>query len=184
MNAKRLVSLTKIIIRGFMLTAIAFSFMHIVAAGKLIGLDSVSAWALPFLVDGVAGLGLVWRSEAFSKATNKMGLWTQVTAGALSLACNVTAGHNAGLRAFGVFTVALFLFSEWASGRVQGREVDERREAEIAAAAAAKAAADKLAASQAKAAATRAAKKAARDAMLSEADKVTKAAARKRLQAA
>lgn len=121
-------TITKTIVRGFMLLAAAFSFKHILYTGEIhLGLDKAEYWALPFMIDGMAILGLFWRGEKYSTGTNKIGFWTQLTAGSLSLAANVAAGHSAGQKAFGIFVIALFLFTEWASGRVESRAAEVAR---------------------------------------------------------
>ncbi|GGL18166.1 hypothetical protein GCM10012284_60950 [Mangrovihabitans endophyticus] len=71
---------------------------------------------------------MVMRGAAFSRATRQLGFRVQVAAGLLSLACNVFAGDTVGERVYGVLIVALFVFSEWLSDRMEGREVDVERE--------------------------------------------------------
>uniref|UniRef100_UPI003F493B2B hypothetical protein n=1 Tax=Actinoplanes sp. CA-084688 TaxID=3239901 RepID=UPI003F493B2B len=61
------------------------------------------------------------RSEAFSSSTRSLGFRVQITAGALSLACNVFAGNTLGERIYGVLIVALFVLSEWLSDRIESR---------------------------------------------------------------
>lgn len=122
-------STTKTIVRAFMVVAAAFSFKHILYTGEHhLQLDTAEYWALPFLVDGLAILGLIWRGEKYSTFTRRMGFWTQLTAGSLSLAANVAAGRSMGQKAFGIFVVALFLFTEWASGRVESRAAEVARQ--------------------------------------------------------
>jgi len=104
----------------------------------------------PAAIDGIAVIGMVMRGAAFSRDTRRLGFRVQVAAGVLSLACNAFAGSTVGERVYGVLIVALFVFSEWLSDRIEGREVDEQREQAV-----------KRAAAVAKGKATRAANKAA-----------------------
>jgi hypothetical protein len=120
---------TKSIVRSFMLASAFFSFKHILFTGRVhLGLDLLEYWALPFMIDGMAIIGLIWRGEKYSTFTRKLGFWTQLTAGSLSLAANVAAGHSKGQQGFGVFVIALFLFTEWAQGKVESRAAELARE--------------------------------------------------------
>lgn len=136
----------KIIVRLYFLGALAVSFCHIIESSHKVGLTGWQAITTPFAIDGIAVIGMVMRSESFSKATRKLGFRVQVTAGLLSLVCNVFAGSTAGERIYGVMIVALFVFSEWLSDRLESAAVDvEREKAERKAAAVAKAAATRAA---------------------------------------
>jgi hypothetical protein len=83
------------------------------------------SWTTPFAIDGIAVIGMVMRSKAFSRSTRRLGFRVQITAGLLSLACNVFAGDTIGERVYGAMIVALFIFSEWLSDRMESHEVDE-----------------------------------------------------------
>lgn len=142
------VSVIKAIVKAYFVAAVAGSFTHIVHAAEKIGLSGWEMWSTPFMIDGIAIIGLIMRSEQFSKDTRKWGLITQYGAGLLSLVGNVYAAENAGGMIYGVGIVALFLFSEFLSGKIQGADVDKAAEL-----------ADKRSAAARKAAATRKARK-------------------------
>lgn len=114
MNGKRnwTYLLVAVIVRAFMLGAAAISFSHIVATSHALGLGW-EAWTVPGFVDGLAVLGLVGRSPRFADSTQRAGLRLMAGAGALSLACNVYAGHNLGQQLYGVLVVAGFIAAEW-----------------------------------------------------------------------
>lgn len=119
----------KLIVKGYFFGALAVSACHIVEASHKLHLDGWQAYTTPFAIDGIAVIGLIMRSDSFASATQKLGFRVQMIAGLLSLLCNVYAGSTAGERIYGVMIVALFLFSEWLSGRLESREVERAREA-------------------------------------------------------
>lgn len=145
----------KLITRAYFLGALAGSAVHIITSAHKMGGHGVEAYATPFMIDGIAILGLHMRNEKYTDETNKIGFRTQCGAGAVSLAMNVYAAHNLFGILFGIGIVGLFIYSEWASGKIELRHNAE-------AAAKAKAEADAIAA---KAAADAAAIKAAQDAI-------------------
>lgn len=151
MNAKRTPTylLTAIVVRMFMLGAAGVSFSHIIATSQALGLGW-EAWTVPFLVDGLAVLGMIGRSAKFAAGTQRAGLRLMIGAGVLSLACNVYAGHNLGQRLYGVLIVAGFVVSEWYAAKLRpapvGPSAEDLAAAELAA---------KRSASAVKAAATR-----------------------------
>lgn len=110
--------LTALIVRLFMLGAAAISFSHIIATSHALGLGW-EAWTVPFLIDGLAVLGMIGRSAKFAASTQRAGLRLMIGAGALSLACNVYAGHNLGQRLYGVLIVAGFVVSEWYAAKLR-----------------------------------------------------------------
>lgn len=120
-------TLVKIIVKLYFLGALAVSFSHIVEASHKLGLHGWQAWTTPFAIDGIAVIGMVMRGEGFSAATRRLGFRVQLTAGLLSLACNVYAGSTTGERIYGVLIVVLFVFSEWLSDRMQSVSVDVER---------------------------------------------------------
>jgi len=142
--------LVKLIVKLYFGGALAVSFSHVIEASHKLALGGWQAWTTPFAIDGIAVIGMVMRGAAFSRDTRRLGFRVQVAAGVLSLVCNVFAGYTVGERVYGVLIVALFVFSEWLSDRMEGREVDAEREQ-----------AAKRAAAAAKGRATRAANKAA-----------------------
>lgn len=125
MNTKY--AIVKAIVKLYFLGALAISFTHIIEASHKLQLTGWQAFTTPFAIDGIAVIGMVMRSEAFSAATRKLGFRVQITAGLLSLACNVYAGDTVGERVYGAMIVGLFIFSEWLSDRMESREVDEAR---------------------------------------------------------
>lgn len=106
-----------IIVRLFMVGAATISFMHIVHTSTALGL-TWEAWTVPFLIDGLAVLGMIGRSARFAGKTQRAGLRLMVGAGALSLACNVYAGENLGQRLYGVLIVAGFVTAEWYASKL------------------------------------------------------------------
>lgn len=96
----------------FILATAGFSFIHIVHTSQMLGL-TWEAWSVPFLIDGLAVLGMLGRSHRFAAETRRAGLKLMVGAGLVSLAANIAAGHNAGQRAFGLLVVVGFVVSEW-----------------------------------------------------------------------
>lgn len=109
--------LVKTIIVAFMLGAAGVSFLHIVHTAEMLGLG-IEKWTVPFIIDGLAVLGLVGRSGKFAEATQRAGLKLMAGAGALSLAANVAAGANAGQRIYGALIVAAFITAEWYGGKL------------------------------------------------------------------
>ena len=124
-------TIVKLIIKLYFLGALAVSFMHIVGAAHKLDLMGWQSYTTPFSIDGIAVIGMVMRSARWSTDTNRLGFRVQVTAGLLSLACNVYAGNTIGERIYGVVIVALFVFSEWLSDHMVTR-ADELKAAEVA----------------------------------------------------
>jgi hypothetical protein len=139
------VSLVKGITKLYFAGALAGSATHIITASHKMGGTGIEAMVTPLMIDGIAIIGMVMRSEDFSKRTNKIGFIVQCVMGAMSLAMNVAAAHNLFGVAFGIAIVSLFIFSEWLGDQIEGREVD----GQTAAAAAAEKAAAELAAATA-----------------------------------
>lgn len=137
----------KRIARGYFFLALVVSFLHLVHAGMKGGLTWES-YLIPFMVDGIAMMGMMMRGEEFATRTRKIGFRTQIIAGLLSLTGNVYAAHNVAGMILGVAVVALFVFAEWLTDQIESAEVETARK--VAAEAEAK-----KAASVAKAAATR-----------------------------
>lgn len=111
--------------------ALAGSFSHIVTSAYKLGADKwYEAWATPLLIDGLAVIGMIMRSEDFSKRTNKIGFILQCVMGSLSLAMNVYAANNLFGVLFGIALVGCFILAEWLKDNIEGREVDGREEQE------------------------------------------------------
>lgn len=120
------VSIIRTVPRLYFVAALTLSFIHLVHAGHKGGL-AWEAWTIPFMVDGIAIMGLTMRSTDFASRTRKIGFRTQCIAGALSLSGNVYAAHNIGTGVFGVAVVALFVFSEWITDQIESAAVEEAR---------------------------------------------------------
>lgn len=122
MNKVKLVKgITKLYFAG----ALAGSATHIITASHKMGGSGIEAMVTPLMIDGIAIIGMVMRSEDFSKRTNKIGFIVQCVMGAMSLAMNVAAAHNFFGVMFGIAIVGLFIFSEWLGDQIEAREVDE-----------------------------------------------------------
>lgn len=126
------VQLVKGITKLYFAGALAGSFIHIVTAAEKLGGHGVEAYATPFMIDGIAIIGMVMRGEEFSARTNKIGFRVQCVMGAMSLAMNVYAAHSLFGVLFGIAVVSLFVFAEWLKDQIEGREVDEKAQAEEA----------------------------------------------------
>ena len=124
------VSIVKAIVKLYFIGAIAGSFTHIITAAGKVGLEGWEMYSTPFMIDGLAIIGMIMRSDAFSARTRKIGFRTQLVMGLISLTANVYAAHNAGGMIFGVGIVALFLFSEWLSDNMESAGADSVTEAE------------------------------------------------------
>lgn len=134
--------IVKAIVKIYFLAALAGSFTHIVEAAGKAGLVGWEQWSTPFMIDGLAIIGMVMRGADFSAKTRKLGFQVQCVMGLFSLIANVYAAHNVGGVIYGVMIVALFVFAELLSERMESAQVDKDREAkEKRAAAAQKAAA-------------------------------------------
>lgn len=120
------VSIIKLIVRLYFAGAIAGSFAHIITAAGKLGGHGIEAYAVPFMIDGVAIIGMVMRSADFCKRTNRIGFRVQCVMGAFSLAMNVYAARNLFGVLFGIAIVALFVFSEWLSDQIDPASVDSR----------------------------------------------------------
>lgn len=92
---------------------------HITHTAHTIGLGGYQAETLFILIDIVAIVGKVLTMKYFAKSTRKIGLRLLVTAGTLSLACNVFAGSNLGERLYGAFIVVLFVGLEQVVTRIK-----------------------------------------------------------------
>lgn len=124
------------IVKLYFVGAITGSFIHIVAAAEFLGGHGIEAFSVPFMIDGIAIIGMVMRSPDFSKRTNRIGFKVQCGMGLLSLIMNILAAHNLFGVLYGIGIVGLFVFSEWLSDHIEPASVDNR-EAEAAAIAAA-----------------------------------------------
>jgi len=131
------VRIVKTIVKAYFVGALAGSFAHIVTAAEKLGGQGVEALAAPFMIDGLAIIGMVMRSDDFSKRTNKIGFILQCVMGAFSLTMNVIAANSLYGVLFGVALVSCFVLAEWLKDQIEGREVDLRAAAELKAAKAA-----------------------------------------------
>lgn len=146
------VNVVKVTVKLYFIGALAGSFTHIITAAHKAGLGGWEAWSVPFMIDGLAIIGLVMRSTAFSQATRKTGLRVQAVMGLASMAANVYAAHNTGGAVYGAALVALWLASEHLAGNLAPASVDQAAAAKAKrSAAAAKGAATRKANAKAKA---------------------------------
>src|ERR1700755_1125715 len=128
------VKTAKLISRGYFVLALVVIFRHLIHAGMKGGL-TWEAYLIPFMVDGIAMMGMLLRGEEFASKTRKIGFRTQIGAGVLSLAGNVYAAHNVGGMVLGVAVVGLFIFAEWLTDQIHSAadEVEAQAIAEAAA---------------------------------------------------
>ena len=136
----RKVKTVKAIVKGYFAGALTGSFIHIVTSAEKMGGHGVEAYATPFMIDGLAVIGMIMRSEDFSERTNKIGFRVQCVTGLMSLAMNVYAAKSLFGVLFGIAVVACFILAEYLGGVIESREVDKREENAKKAAAAAAAA--------------------------------------------
>jgi len=120
------VKTVKAIVKGYFAGALTGSFIHIVTSAEKMGGHGVEAYATPFMIDGLAVIGMIMRSEDFSKRTNKIGFIVQCVTGSMSLAMNVYAAKSLFGVLFGIAVVACFILAEYLGGVIEGREVDMR----------------------------------------------------------
>ena len=119
------VSMMKGITKLYFVGALTGSFIHIVTSAHKLGGEGIEAYATPFMIDGIAVMGMAMRSEDFSKRTNKIGFRVQCITGAMSLSMNVYAANSLFGILFGIALVGMFVFSEWLCDQIEGREVDD-----------------------------------------------------------
>ncbi len=125
------VKIVQAIVKLYFVGALAGSFVHIISAAEKLGLSGWEAWSTPFMIDGLALIGMVMRSDDFSAATRKLGFRVQVVMGAFSLVANVYAAKSVGGVIYGVMIVALYIAAEWITDRIESVQVDRDREAAI-----------------------------------------------------
>lgn len=125
------VKIVQAIVKLYFVGALAGSFVHIISAAEKLGLSGWEAWSTPFMIDGLALIGMVLRSEDFSAATRKLGFRVQMVMGAFSLIANVYAAKSIGGVIYGVMIVALYIAAEWITDRVESSQVDRDREQAI-----------------------------------------------------
>lgn len=125
------VKIVQAIVKLYFVGAFAGSFVHIISAAEKLGLSGWEAWSAPFMIDGLALIGMVLRSDDFSQDTRKLGFRVQMAMGAFSLIANVYAAQNIGGVIYGVMIVALYITAEWITGRVESSQVDRDREAKL-----------------------------------------------------
>ncbi len=118
------VKLVKGITKAYFGGALLGSATHIIASSHKLGGSGIEAMVTPLMIDGIAVIGMVMRSEDFSERTNKIGFRVQCVMGAMSLGMNVYAAKNLFGVLFGIAIVGLFIFAEWLNDQIEGREVD------------------------------------------------------------
>lgn len=115
----------KLITKAYFFGALSISFTHIITSAHKMGGEGYEPYVAPFMVDGVALLGMHMRNEKYDDRTNKIGLWAQCSAGLLSLAMNVHAAHSLFGMLLGIGVVLLFLATEWMAGNIRLRKDSE-----------------------------------------------------------
>jgi uncharacterized protein DUF2637 len=123
-----------VIVRLYLVAALAASFSHIITSAHKLGLDGWEAWSAPFIIDGIAIMGMVMRGNEFSARTRKIGFRVQLGMGLASLAANVYAADSIGGIIFGVAVVAVFVLAEWLSDNMESAQAEQARLAAIEAA--------------------------------------------------
>lgn len=134
-----------ILVYGFMAGAARFSYHHIESLFLWLGCSAEEAHWAPIFIDGFAFLGWLGRRRRFVEETRKTGLRLMYGAGAVSLVCNVAAGHTWGSRLFGVVVVTGFMVAERYADRLSPRPVGRKLDPAVAKRRAAKAAATRAA---------------------------------------
>lgn len=119
----------KMITRGYFVAALAASSTHAVVAAHKAGLTGWEAWSVPVMVDGMAVLGLIMRSDAFASDTRRLGLRVQVIMGVVQVLLNVYAASSWGGVVYGVAVVGLYVAAEALSDRIRGKDVEEAEKA-------------------------------------------------------
>lgn len=109
------------IVNLYFVAALILSFTHIMTTGHKLHTTGWQVWFWPFMLDGIAVIGMVMRTDKWSDHTNKVGFRVQMVAGTLSLGANVYAGNTVGDIITGVGAVGLFLFAEWLSDQLETR---------------------------------------------------------------
>lgn len=113
-----------LIVHGYLVGAAYLSFGHIIDVAHGLGAGNES-WTWPFMIDGFAILGRLLMSKKLAAKTRKIGFKMLVTAGILSLVCNVMAGDAIGQKLTGLGVVLGFLVAEWAAGLLEGAPVEQ-----------------------------------------------------------
>lgn len=119
----------KLITKAYFIGALSISFTHIITSAHKMGGEGYEPYVAPFMVDGIALLGMHMRNEKYDDRTNKIGLWAQSLAGLVSLAMNVHAAHSLFGMLLGIGVVVLFLATEWMAGNIRLRKDSEAEQA-------------------------------------------------------
>lgn len=119
----------KLITKAYFFGALSISFTHIITSAHKMGGEGYEPYIAPFMVDGIALLGMHMRNEKYDDRTNKIGLWAQCSAGMVSLAMNVHAAHSLFGLLLGIGVVVLFLATEWMAGNIRLRVDSEAAQA-------------------------------------------------------
>lgn len=116
------------IVRAYFVAALAGSFVHVIEAAGLVGLTGWEKWSTPFMIDGLAIVGMMMRSAAFAEKTRRTGFRVQCVMGLISLVANVYAAQTLGGVIFGVGIVTLFVAAERLVDGIEGVQADRARE--------------------------------------------------------
>lgn len=115
------------VVNLYFLGALTLSFTHIITTATKLHTTGWQVWAWPFMIDGIALIGMVMRMDRWSDRTNKIGFRVQLVSGSMSLAANVYAGDTVGNVITGIGAVGLFIFAEWLSGQLETRAEAEAK---------------------------------------------------------
>jgi hypothetical protein len=127
-------TLVKLAVKVYFVTALGFSFAHIVTACGMLGATRIEAVAATLMIDGFFVLGAIMRTDLFSGRFREIGLWVQVGAGLLSLTGNVYAATSTFGVLFGIALPLFVVFTEWLADPKQMQTAAAEQAAQAAAA--------------------------------------------------
>ena len=121
-----LTKVTKGIVKLYFLGALAGSFTHLVHAGTKGQLATWEAVSLPFMIDGLAIIGMIMRSNKWATRTRKIGFRVQMGMGLVSFAGNAYAAHSVAGIMYGFGLVAGYVFAEWLSDQLVSADAESQ----------------------------------------------------------
>lgn len=113
------------IVQAFMTTAAYISAGDIMTLASRWGVYPHLLWTAPLFIDGLTWMGKFGRSMRFEPPTRKAGLVLMALGGAMSLAANIAAGENPGMRVYGALVVVGFVTAEWYSTKLRPAKREE-----------------------------------------------------------